>query len=166
MDKEVTNLPYPSNAAPADVPHARTIQFQELMTTPDATPGLVEKILEKARSGSYNNCTQVESPYSSGYRFGDLDISNHNFGKFIMQSETEMESLNDDGYLSAVMGKIQTGMGALNMEGDVELLKLWSSLDQSTSVQSESYFNCNVSAVSNDQYGRMFRAGCSCGLLD
>jgi hypothetical protein len=25
---------------------------------------------------------QAEPPYSSGYRFGDLDISNHNFGKF------------------------------------------------------------------------------------
>jgi hypothetical protein len=48
-----------------------------------------------------------------------------------MQSETEVESLNDngnlginDGYLSAAMGEIQTGMGALNMEGDIELLKL------------------------------------------
>ena len=101
------------------------------MTTLDATPGLAEKILEKAGSGSYNDRTQAEPPYSNGYRFGDLDISNHSFGKFIMQSETEVESLNDngnlginDGYLSAAMGEIQTGMGALNMEGDIELLKL------------------------------------------
>lgn len=48
-----------------------------------------------------------------------------------MQSETEVELLNDngnldinDGYLSAAMGEIQTRMGVLNMEGDVELLKL------------------------------------------
>lgn len=71
------------------------------------------------------------SEKSSGYRFGDLEISNHNFGEFIMQSETEVELLNDngnldinDGYLSAAMGEIQTRMGVLNMEGDVELLKL------------------------------------------
>ena len=101
------------------------------MTILDATPSLAGKILEKAGSGSYNDRTQAEPPYSSGYRFGDLGISNHNFGKFIMQSETEVESLNDngnlginDGYLSAAMGEIQTGMGALNMEGDIELLKL------------------------------------------
>ena len=131
IDKEATNLPHPSNAAPADVLHARTIQSQELMTTLDATPDLAEKIPGKARNGSYNDRTQVESPYSSGYRFGDLDISNHNFGEFIMQSETEVELLNDNGnlsinnsYLSAAMGEIQTRMGVLNMEGDVELLKL------------------------------------------
>lgn len=47
MDKEATNLPHPSNAAPADVLHARTIQSQELMTTLDATPNLAEKILGK-----------------------------------------------------------------------------------------------------------------------
>lgn len=48
-----------------------------------------------------------------------------------MQSETEVESLNDNGnldinhgHLSAAMGEIQTRVGALNMEGDVELLKL------------------------------------------
>ena len=131
MGKEATNLTHPSNAAPADVLHARTIQSQELMTTLDATPNLAEKILGKARSGSYNDRTQVELPYSSGYRFGHLDIGNHNFGESIIQSGTEVESLNDngnldinDGYLSAAMGEAQTGMGVLNMEGDVELLKL------------------------------------------
>ena len=61
MDKGATNLPYPSNAALVDV-----LQCQELKTTP--TPGLAEKILEKAESGSYNDRTQVELPYSSGYR--------------------------------------------------------------------------------------------------
>ena len=85
------------------------------MTTPDATPGSAKKILEKARSGSYNDRVQVESPYSSGHRFGDLGISNYNLGKYIMQSETEVESPNNngnldinDGYLSAAMGEIQT----------------------------------------------------------
>lgn len=65
MDKEATNLPHPSNAAPADVLHVRTIQFQELMTTLDAIPGLAEKILEKAGSGSYNDHTQAKRPYPS-----------------------------------------------------------------------------------------------------
>lgn len=99
MGKEATNLPHPSNAAPADVLHARTIRSQELMTTLDETPGLAGKIIGKARSGGYNDRTQVESPYSSGYRFGDLDISNHNFGEFIMQSGTEVGSLNGNGNL-------------------------------------------------------------------
>jgi len=101
------------------------------MTTLDAIPGLAEKILEKAGSGSYNDRTQAKPPYSSGYKSGHLDTSNHSFGKFIMQSETEVESLNDNGnldinhgHLSAAMGEIQTRVGALNMEGDVELLKL------------------------------------------
>ena len=48
------------------------------------------------------------------------------------------------------------------MEGDVELLKL---LEHGTSRLTFNQ-NCNVSAISNDQYGRMFRAGCSCELLD
>lgn len=52
------------------------------MTILDATPGLAWKMVEKAGSGSYNDRTQAELPYSSDYRFGDLDISNHNFGKF------------------------------------------------------------------------------------
>ena len=94
------------------------------MTVLDATPGLAGKILEKAGSGSYNDRTQAEPPYSSGYRFGDLDISNHKFGEFIMQSRTEVESLNDNGNLDINDGYLLAAMGVLNMEGDVELLKL------------------------------------------